>query len=213
MGISKLNLFSLAIVILSFVIAIFSYSYLPEKIISHWGADGNPNGYMTKSLGLFLMPLLSIIMLFLFYILPKIDPLKKNYNEFKYYYELIIFTILLFLFYIFLLTIIWNLGFAYNMNLMIIPAIGLLFIIIGNVLNKTKRNWFFGIRTPWTISSDKVWKKTHELGSKLFIVSGILTIIGAFFGAYAFLFLFITIIISTIWLLIYSYLEWKKLKK
>ena len=209
---NKTYLAAIIIIIFSFLIGIYSYGYFPDKIASHWGSNGQVNGYMSKFWGIFLVPIISIAMLLLFYFLPKLDPLKKNYKKFKIHYDLFILILIIFMFYIYLLTIIWNFGIKFNMNLAIIPAIGFLFIYIGIILGKLKRNWFIGIRTPWTISNDKVWDKTHKLGSKLFIISGIITLLGIFFPSYMIWFMLVPILVSSIWLVIYSYLEFKKIK-
>jgi uncharacterized membrane protein len=201
---------SLFIIILSFLIGIFSYSYFPDKIPSHWNQYGEVNGYMPKFIGIFLIPMISIGIFLLFIFLPKIDPLKENYKKFRNYYESFIFIIILFMSYIFLLTILWNFGIKFNMNLGLIPALGFLFIYIGIILKNIKRNWFIGIRTPWTISDDNVWDKTHKLGSKLFIISGIITLIGIFFPKYMIWFILTPIIISSIICVIYSYFVYIK---
>ena len=210
---NKLNLIAIVIIILSFLIGIYSYSYFPDKIASHWNAQGQVNGYMSKFWGIFLVPIISTAMFLLFIFLPKLDPLKKNYRKFKTYYDSFILMIIIFMFYVYLLTILWNFGIKLNMNLSIIPAIGFLFIYIGIILKNIKRNWFIGIRTPWTISNDKVWDKTHKLGSKLFIISGIITLFGIFFPNLLIWFILVPILFSSLWLLIYSYLEYKKIKK
>ncbi len=114
--------------------------------------------------------------------------------------------------YIHALTLLWNLGYT-NLGIgkAMLPAMGLLFIVIGSLLRKAKRNWFIGIRTPWTLSSDSVWNETHRLGSVLFMISGVLALIGGFFGGMiAFWFLFVPLIGSTIFLLVYSYVLYQR---
>lgn len=209
----KLLLAALLIIILSFIIGIISYNYLPDRLASHWGPNGQVNGYMPKFWALFLMPMISIGMLLLFYFLPKLDPLKKNYEKFRKYYDSFILIIILFMFYIYLLTILWNFKINFSMNYALIPALGFLFIYMGIILKHLKRNWFIGIRTPWTISNEKVWDKTHKLGSILFIISGVITIIGIFFENYLLWFVLGPILVSAIWLVIYSYLEFRKEEK
>ena len=209
----KMLVAAFLIVIISFVIGIASYSYLPNELASHWGENGNVNGYVPKFWALFLLPMISVGMILLFYFLPKIDPLKKNYEKFRRYYDSFVFIIITFLFYIYILTILWNFRIQFNMNIALIPALGFLFIYIGLILENIKRNWFIGIRTPWTISSDKVWDKTHKLGSKLFVITGIITIIGIFFDDFILYFILVPIIVSAIILIIYSYLEWRKEEK
>jgi uncharacterized membrane protein len=106
----------------------------------------------------------------------------------------------------------WNLGWSgYRMSTAMLPAIGLLFIFTGYMLTQAKRNFFIGIRTPWTLSSDTVWARTHSLGGKLFIASGILALIGGLFGGMtAFWFLFVPLIGSTVFLVVYSYVLYRQ---
>jgi uncharacterized membrane protein len=209
----KLFAAALLIVIISFIIGIVSYNYLPDRLASHWGENGQVNGYMPKFWALFLMPIISLGMILLFYFLPKIDPLKKNYEKFRKYYDSFIFVIVLFLLYIYLLTIFWNFRIKFNMNMALIPALGFLFIYVGVILENIKRNWFIGIRTPWTISNDKVWDKTHKLGSKLFVISGIITLIGILFEDFIIYFILVPILVSAVFLFIYSYLVYRNTVK
>lgn len=210
----KLILISTIIVIALFIAGFYFYTILPDTIITHWGAAGEPNGYMSKLLGVFLFPLIILAMLLLFIFLPKLDPLKKNYKKFMTYYDSFILVFVLFMSYIYTISIIWNLGIQIPIFLALIPAIGFLFIYIGIILRHVKQNWFIGIRTPWTLSNEKVWLKTHELGSNLFIISGIITIAGILFPpSYMILFILVPVIASSILLYVYSYLIYRKTKK
>lgn len=201
----------LAIILLSFAVSAYFYPQMPEKVASHWNAQGEVDGYMSKFWGLFLMPLISVGLFLLFLIIPKIDPLKANIEKFRNYFDSFILLIFIFLFYIYLLTIFWNLGYVFNMNLVMFPALGILFFGIGILLKHCKRNWFIGIRTPWTLSSDKVWKKTHELGSKLFKVCGVIAFFGIIFQSYATLFILAPVLLTAAYTIVYSYFEYRKL--
>jgi uncharacterized membrane protein len=211
----KTTITIILIILLSIAIGVYSYYNIQEsKIASHWDAKGQVNGYMSKFWGIFLVPIISIGLYLLFLFIPKIDPLKKNILKFRNYYDSFILIMMLFLFYVFVLTILANLGYVFNMTTMLMPAIGLLFFCIGIIFKKLKRNWFIGIRTPWTMSNDQVWEKTHKLGSVLFKIEGIILLLGVFFPAKYFLgFVLIPILVFTIWLFLYSYLEYKKIKK
>jgi len=119
--------------------------------------------------------------------------------------------IVAFMLYMHGLTFVWNLGFQnFKMSAAMLPFLGILFIFIGYMLRQAKRNWFIGIRTPWTLSSDSVWDKTHQLGSILFMVSGAFAIFGGLFGGMiAFWLLFVPLIGSTLFLVIYSYILYR----
>lgn len=202
---------NLLIIFLSFLIGVYFYPRMPELIASHWNSQGQVDGYMSKFWGLFIMPLVSFGLLLLLLFVPKLDPLKANIKKFRIYYDFFILIFVLFLFYLHLLTIFWNLGIKFDMNLVLPPAFGMLFFYIGILTEKAKRNWFIGIRTPWTLSNDEVWKRTHKIGGKMFKTAGLLAIFGIFFNDYALYFSIIPVIFVAVYTVIYSYFEYKKL--
>lgn len=157
------------------------------------------------------MPLVILGMFILFLIIPGIDPLKANIAEFRGAFNLFIALISAFMLYIHGLTLAWSLGYQnFKMSAAMLPFLGLVFIFIGYMLRQAKRNFFIGIRTPWTLSSDNVWDKTHRLGSILFMASGVLAFIGSFLGGEtAFWLFFVPLMGSTIALVIYSYVLYR----
>ncbi len=206
----KNEIIILGIILLSFVIGIYLYSQMPEKMASHWNIQGEVDSYMSRFWGLFLMPIISIGLLALFVLIPKIDPLKKNIERFRKYFDEFIVLMIIFLFYIYLLTVFWNIGIRFNMGQFVIPALGILFYYVGILVENTKRNWFIGIRTPWTLSSEVVWNKTHKIGGKLFKFAGVVAFLGVVFPRYAIFFVIIPVISVAVYTLIYSYLEYQK---
>lgn len=206
----KSEFLALGIILLSFLIGLYFYPKLPDQVASHWNERGEVNGYMSKFWGLFLMPIVTAAMFILFIIIPKIDPLKANIAKFRNYYNGLIVLIVVFLFYIYILTIVWNLGWIFGMTQFLAPALGILFFYIGILLKNAKRNWFIGIRTPWTLSNEKVWERTHKLGGKLFKAAGILALFGIFFHDYAILFIIVPVIVFSIYAVVYSYVEYQK---
>lgn len=188
------------------------WDQFPEQMASHWNENDQVDGYMPKFWGVFLMPLVTLGMFLLFLVIPNIDPLKANIAQFRDTFNLFVTFIIGFMIYVHALTLLWNLGYTnFKLSQAMLPAMGLLFIVIGSLLRKAKRNFFIGIRTPWTLSSDYVWDKTHQLGAVLFTVSGVLAVIGGFFGGMiAFWFLFVPLMGSTIFVLIYSYVLYQK---
>jgi len=183
---------------------------MPEKMASHWNVQGEIDGYTSKWWGLFLMPIISLGMFLFFILIPKIDPLKENIKKFRKYFDGFMVLIIFFLFYIYLLSVFWNLGLRFDMSRFMMPALGLLFYYCGILVKNAKRNWFIGIRTPWTLSNDKVWEKTHKMGGKLFKVAGLLVLVGIFFPKCALFFVLIPIFLIVIYLIVYSYLEYQK---
>lgn len=188
------------------------WNRLPEQMASHWNINDQVDGYISKFWGVFMVPLITLGMFGLFLVIPSIDPLKANIAQFRKAFNLFIVLIVTFMLYTYGLTLAWNLGYTdFKMSTSMSPAIGLLFIFIGFMLRQAKRNFFIGIRTPWTLSSDRVWDKTHQMGSTLFMLAGALAVIGSFLGGVmAFWMLMIPIFGSTIFLVIYSYVLYKQ---
>jgi len=207
----KIELLAFAVVVLSFAMAIYFYPAMPEKMASHWNAGGKVDGYMPKFWGLFLVPVLSLVLAVFFILIPHIDPLKANIEKFRKHYEMFILLFVSFMFYVYMLTILWNLNYVFNFTVFLAPAFGALFYFLGILVENAKQNWFIGIRTPWTMSSEVVWDKTHKLGGKVFKTSGALAALGVFFEDASFFFVIVPVILGSLYLVVYSYLEYQKL--
>lgn len=194
------------------IVGISLWNRLPDPMASHWNENDQVNGTMSKFWGVLLMPLITLGMLLLFLLIPNIDPLKANIAQFRDVFNLFIVLIVGFMVYIYFLTLLWNLGYTdIEMSKAMLPALGVLFFFVGYLMRKSKRNFFIGIRTPWTLSSDRVWEETHRLGSILFMISGALAFVGSFFGGpVAFWLLFVPLVGSTIITLVYSYFLYQR---
>ncbi len=195
----------IAALILTFLITIIMYPALPDQVISHWTAAGEPDGHMTKFWGLALIPLIMVLLVALFAVIPRIDPLRKSYEAFRNYYEGFVLLFVLFMLAIQLMIILWNTGYPVSPNLLLPVLTGILFIYIGFLLDHAEQNWFVGIRTPWTLSSKTVWKKTHELGGKLFKISGIVCFAGLLFPDFAIWFILVPALATALVTIVYSY--------
>jgi len=206
----KSEIIILGIITLFFAIGVYSYPQMPEKVASHWNAQGQVNGYMSTFWGVFLMPIISIGMFLFFILIPRIDPLKSNIQQFRKYFDGFVVLIMVFLFYLYVLTIFWNSGYTFNMTAFLSPAMAVLFYYSGILIENAKRNWFIGIRTPWTMSSDKVWEKTHKIGGRLFKIAGVITLLAIFFESYAIFIIVVPVILISIYTVLYSYFEFQK---
>lgn len=202
----------LVLILAAAVAGLSLWDRFPAQMASHWNVNDQVDGYMSKFWGVFLMPLITLGLLVLFLVIPNIDPLRANIAQFREVFNLFILLIVGFMVYIYALTLLWNLGYTtFGVGKAMMPGLGILFIFIGYMLRKAKRNFFIGIRTPWTLSSDRVWEETHRIGAVLFMISGVLAFIGGFFGGTtAFWLLFAPLMGSAIFLLVYSYLLYQR---
>lgn len=204
------TILSLVLIAAALLAGVLLWNRLPDPMPSHWNAAGEIDGYMSKFWGIFLMPIITVAMLGLFLVIPHIDPLKANIAKFRNVYNLFIVGFVAYMLYIFALTLFAALGIPFNMTAMLVPVVGLLFIGVGYMMGKAKRNFFIGIRTPWTLSSETVWDETHKLGSKLFMLGGAVTIVSGFLGGNGIWLLLAAAFIAAFVPIVYSYILWRR---
>jgi Predicted integral membrane protein len=144
-------------------------------------------------------------------ILPAIDPRGANYAKFGGAFEGIIVSIMLFLLGMHIIILRAALGLPVAMQRVVPVGVGVLFVVIGNLLPRARPNWFVGIRTPWTLSSDRVWEKTHRFGGHVFVAGGIVIVLAALaMTQWAHIVLVTVVLLCTASVLTYSYVEWKR---
>ena len=161
------------------LLAAVLYPRLPEQIPTNWNLDGSVTygGRYT----IFLTSGTGLVLAVLFDVLPKIDPRRENYQKFGGYYDL--FCVLMEVFLLVMNGIILTETFrpgTLSVPMTVMLGTGFLFLFIGNAMPKFRSNFYMGIKTPWTISSEEVWRKTHRLGGKCFFAAGLVSILIAF---------------------------------
>ncbi|AOR23788.1 SdpI family protein [Clostridium taeniosporum] len=209
---NRTKIYNITLIITAFLISILLYSKLPNEMPMHWNAYGEIDNYGPKIFAAFLPPIIMIFIWGGMLFIPKIDPKKENYNKFNTSYTIITNIIVTFFFILHIVVIITSLGYDIPIYKIIPFIIGIIFILIGNYLPKSKSNFFFGIRTPWTLTNEDIWKKTHRLGGKLFVLSGLfITVSSLFFtGNIQFIILVTAILIASIIPIIASYFYYSK---
>lgn len=163
--------------LLPFALVALAWPYLPERVPTHWGLNGQVDGWSSPAtlwLLCAISPLLSLGMQFL----PRLDPKKENYEKFQSRYDFfgpLVPVILLVCIALTLSESLWpgriNVGRTIGLTL------GVLFLIIGNLMGKVKTNWFLGFRTPWALSDPDVWTKTQRMGGWVLFLSGLSAVI------------------------------------
>lgn len=200
----------LVVVAFGFAVSAFYYPQLPEEMAIHWDVSGQPDDTVSKDIGGFLLPVVSVILLVVFVAIPRIDPLRENIEEFRRYYEGFVVLMLLSMLYFHMVILLWNTGNEFNILQAVAPVIGAIFYYTGILLENAERNWFVGIRTPWTLSDDEVWKKTHYRGSILFRLSGIIAVLGFLLEEFAAILVVVPVVLTAVYTVVYSYLEYRK---
>lgn len=201
----------LAALAAAFAFGLWARPDLPPQVASHWGINGQPDGWTSRGTLIYLMPLIGVGVGLLLSVLPRIDPRRASYELHSGTWWLLVNAILVFLAGIHVTSVGYNLGWPISIGRVVAVGVGLLFILVGNVMTRMRPNWFMGIRTPWTLSSDVVWRKTHRVGGYLFVATGAITILSALARpAWSFYAMVGAAGVSGIGLLVYSYLVWRK---
>ncbi|MFQ3592353.1 MAG: SdpI family protein [Gemmataceae bacterium] len=149
----------------------------PERVPTHWGIDGQPDAFTPREAllpWLWLMPGVLLGLLLLSRVLPWLSPKNFDLETFRPTYEYIFFLVALLLVYLHLVILLAQMEWLQDLGRWLLAGLCGLFASLGNVLGKVRKNFFVGIRTPWTLASDTVWEATHRLGAWCFVAGGLL---------------------------------------
>ncbi len=206
-------LISALVIVLMVGLSAWAWVQLPAdaSLPVHWNAAGEADRYGGKAEALLLLPAVTIGVLLLFTLIRYIDPLRANIERSGQAYHAVLLGTLFFMAVLHTGAVLSALGYPINVGRLAAPAVGLMFVIMGNYMGKIRRNYMFGVRTPWTLASELSWNKTHRITGKLFVLSGLLTIGATFLGStIAFFTMMATILGTVIFAMVYSYLVWKR---
>jgi uncharacterized membrane protein len=210
MKILRENLLALLLVLASFALPGALYGRMPDPVPTHWNLRGIADGFTPKPWGPFVMPLTAAGLLGLLMALRALAPREMPVERFARVYTVLTAVVVAFLALFTALTSLAAIGVAVNMSRALGLGTGLLFVVLGNFMGKLTRNFFIGIRTPWTLVSDEVWLKTHRLGGKLFVAAGVVTVVAAVMGAGLEVML-AAVLAAALVSAVYSYLVYRKL--
>ncbi|MFZ5651533.1 MAG: SdpI family protein [Bacillota bacterium] len=203
---------AVTLIILSFVTGALVYPYLPELVPSHWNIHGQVDNYSSRFWGAFALPMLTAGIYLLMVIVPRFDPKKENYTRFKGAYRSIKTGFTVFMLFLYAVILLNSLGYGVPVDRFVITGIGALFIIIGNIMGQLKHNYFVGVKTPWTIASEEVWRRTHRLSGRVWVASGLVSFLTGLFlgGERGFVIFAAAIAAAVIIPVAYSFIIYKK---
>jgi len=177
----RANLLSYLFIVAAVAVAAFLYPRLPDAVPTHWNINGEVDGYMPKPWGVIVLPLAAILVFVVMRLIPVISPKGYRTESFASVVHIFQVTAVGFMSLVAILALLAGSGVNVPLNEVIFAALGVMFMIIGNYLGKTRKNFFLGIRTPWTLASDEVWGRTHRVAGRLFILLGLMMLAGVFF--------------------------------
>jgi uncharacterized membrane protein len=199
------------LIVAATVASLVVYPNMPERVPTHWDITGKVDGWSSRFFGAWLMPLMMAVILVILRVVPLIDPRRANYEKFAGAYEWIVTLTILFMFGLHVMLLLVATGTNVPVGRVMPAAVGAFFIALGVLLPKAHPNWFVGIRTPWTLTSDVSWEKTHRLGGILFSACGVATILTTLVAPDRALWVLMAGGIATaVSLLAYSYVVWKR---
>jgi len=212
-GMSTKNaiLIIIGLLIITIGISIVAEARMPAKMVSHWNAQGQPDGYSSKSFALYFLPAMELGLVFLLFGLPLIDPRKENIRKFQPAYNWFVVLVIGFMSYLHLLTLGWNIGLKFDFLRWMVPAFAVLIYFTGSLIGGAQPNWFIGIRTPWTLSDNRVWERTHRIGGVAFKCCGVISVAGLIHPPITFWLLIIPLMITAFGLVVYSYIYYRKI--
>lgn len=198
------------LIALGYLFSALVYPRLPEEVPIHWGLSGEPDRWTHRTWGALLLPTIMLMNWGLFVLLPRIDPRRENIAKSRKTYDLIVNASLAFLLLLHVLALGTALGWKVSLPGSLAVGLGILLAVLGNAMPRARPNWTFGIRTPWTLESRRVWERTHRLGGALFLAAGLLTI-GAGIAApeHALPALLGALLGASVIAVVYSYFAWR----
>lgn len=180
--IDKMTIITTLLCLVPIILGVVMYDKLPEQMASHWGFDNEVNGTMPKFWAVVSIPLIMAATNLLLCVVTNLDPKHKNINNKGLFAVKLILPVLCWTLYP--VTIFINLKdnkFNFDIGLIVNIIIGILFIVLGNYMPKTKQNYTFGIKLPWTLDNEENWNKTHRIAGFTMFLGGILFILNGIF--------------------------------
>jgi uncharacterized membrane protein len=198
------------IVGLMFVAAAAVWPSAPDAIPVHFGITGEANRYGGKVEGLLTMPVVALGVLVLLKLLPRLDPRRDRHADFAVPLAVITLAIEVFFALIYAVTLAVILGVPLNPTMVVVPLVGLLLVVIGAILDRVQPNWFIGIRTPWTLTSERAWTATHRAGKWVFMAMGAMLVLAGVVQTPWLIYVGISgCIVGTLGLVAYSFVVWR----
>lgn len=210
---TRKDLLMLLIGLIPAIVALLNYNKLPLQMGTHFNAYNEVDGFMDRPAAITMLLFLGVGVPLILKISRRVDPKRENYTKFEGVYEMFRWVMSFFMLIIGMFLVMYNLGYSLNVKLFTSPLIGLLFLILGNFMGKIRFNYTFGIRTPWTMSNETVWRKTHRMAGPVWMAAGVVMIAGAFVpGNWSLPLILSTVAVVVLFPTAYSYWLHRQLK-
>ena len=158
---------------------IFFWDRLPEQVATHFGTGNIPNGWSSRPFAVFGIPLMLLAIHFLCIFATAFDPRKQNIS--RKLFHCVVWLVPLVSLIVMASVYGYALGMTIDIGMWVNLIVGAVFIVLGNYMPKCGQNYTIGIKLPWTLESEENWNRTHRLAGCLWILTGFVFLINAFF--------------------------------
>ncbi len=183
---------------------------LPDKVPVHWNWQGEVDGFGSRGQGLWTIPIMTVVIMIIFWFVPQLDPKREKYKQFAGVWEMFQSMFLFFMIYVYFISLYAAVA-AVDVGSWVMTGVGLLFVWLGNMMGKIRQNYFVGIKVPWTLNNEEVWNKTHRLGGWCFVIAGLLLTVNAWTKILVGPIFILAMTICLVVPIVYSYVIYKKI--
>ncbi|MEX2496841.1 MAG: SdpI family protein [Woeseia sp.] len=177
----RANFVSYLFILVTVAVSAYLYPSLPDPMPTHWNVQGEVDAWMPKPWGVIILPLATILVFVIMRLVPVLSPKRYRVGPYNKFLNVFQVAMVAFMSFVSIVVMLEAKGVDVHINQMVFAALGILFIITGSYFGALRKNFFLGIRTPWTLTNDEVWVRTHRLGGRLFILMGLIFLLGALY--------------------------------
>jgi len=213
MNLSRFLRITAAVVVVQLVLAAWGLTQVPldAQVPIHWGPSGEADGFASPLFAFLLIPAVTVVMAALLAVIPRVEPRGDNLRRSADAYRTVAVGLVLFFLAIQVFIVLAGVGIQLPVSLFFGAGVGLLFMVMGNVMGTVRPNYMFGVRTPWTLTSDLSWDRTHRLVGRLFVLGGLAVVLVSLLGQDLLVFavLMVVVVVVLVVAFWYSYRVWK----
>lgn len=213
MRLRPLYLSAALVIAVMLAVSVWAWPQIPDDALipTHWNAAGEADGYSSKPFGLFGLPAICAGLTVLLGVLPKVEPRRQNLEKSASAYIAVGVAALALMATLHVAAVLSAVGKEVDIGTASTVGLSLLFLVIGAAMHRVRSNWFLGFRTPWTLTSERSWERTHRAASVVFVVMGAVSLITMVVaGPPVSLWVLLDgVVLAVVGLVFYSYLVWR----
>lgn len=202
----------IVLVFVAVAMSAWAYPVLPDRVPTHWNMAGHVNGYSSRMFAVSFIPAVLAFTWLLMLVLPAISPRGFSLGESAGAFYLAMLAVLALLFVVHWMILRSAATREMPSLTLLLALIGALFVLLGILVTKAKKNFWFGVRTPWALASDVVWQRSNQFGGRLMAIGGVIIILASFWHAAGMMVLVATVVVIGFAPIVYSYVIYRRIE-